>query len=368
MQSHACRAAIFEKPGQPIDVRDFPLPAELEAGAALCRVTLGTICGSDLHTITGRRQEATPLVLGHEIVGEVTALGAGLERDGFGQPLRVGDRISWTIMASCGHCYFCRKGLPNKCESLKKYGHTAHTDPSVRSGLLGGYAEYVYILPGTAVFRVPEGLSDEIAAPANCALSTVVNAVETIGVEPDDVVLVFGAGLLGLNAAALAREAGAREVLVTDVLDSRLEQALRFGATRVFNLKSRPPAELKAELLGFTGGRGADVAIEVCGARAAGAQAVEALRIGGRFLIAGMVTPGCLLDIDGNTITRKCLTIKGIHNYAPEHLGKALRFLQQNRNKYPFAELVKVIYPLERINEAVQAASSGEHIRVGVRP
>ncbi len=368
MKSTTCRAAVFEKVGRPLDVRDFDVPGELEPGSALCRVRLATICGSDLHTITGRRKEPTPLVLGHEIVGEIEALGAGLERDGFGQPLKVGDRISWTIMAFCGRCYFCSHGLPQKCESLKKYGHTACNDPSVRSGLVGGYADCVYILPGTAVFKVPESLSDAVAAPANCALSTVVNAVETIGVEKDDVVLIQGSGLLGLNAAALAREAGAREVVVTDVLDPRLEQARRFGATRVFNLRNQPWDRLKAEILEITSGRGADVAIEVCGARDAVRQAVDVLRIGARYLIAGLVTPGSTLDVDGNLITRKCLTIRGIHNYRPEHLGQALRFLERNHRKYPYADLVKVTYPLAEINEAVKAADTGAHIRVGVRP
>lgn len=368
MKPRTCRAAVFERVGQPLDIRDFDVPGELEPGSALCRVALATICGSDLHTISGRREEPTPLVLGHEIVGEIEALGAGLERDGFGQPLAVGDRVSWTIMAFCGRCYFCSHGLPQKCETLKKYGHTACTDPSVASGLLGGYAEYVYILPGTAVFKVPEGLSDAAAAPANCALSTVVNAVETIGVQPDDVVLVQGAGLLGLNAAAMAREAGAREVVVTDVLDRRLEQARRFGATRVYNPRNRPMDGLKAEILELTSGRGADVAVEVCGVKDAVRQAVEVLRIGARYLIAGLVTPGSTVDVDGNMITRKCLTIRGIHNYRPEHLGQALRFLERHHRKYPYADLVGVTYPLAEIDEAVRVADAGAHIRVGIRP
>lgn len=368
MRPRTCRAAVFEKAGQPLDVRGFDVPSELEPGSALCRVSLATICGSDLHTITGRRKEPTPLILGHEIVGEIEALGAGLDRDGFGQPLAVGDRVSWTIMAFCGRCYFCSHGLPQKCESLKKYGHTAHNDPSVRSGLLGGYADYVYILPGTAMFKVPQSLSDAVAAPANCALSTVVNAVDTIGVGKDDVVLIQGAGLLGLNAAALAREAGAREVVVSDVLDSRLGQARRFGATRVFNPRTEPLDKLKAELLELTSGRGADVAIEVCGVKDAVRQAVEVLRIGARYLIAGLVTPGSVLDVDGNVITRKCLTIRGIHNYRPEHLGQALRFLERNHRKYPYADLVKATYPLAEINEAVKVADTGAHIRVGIRP
>ncbi len=80
-----------------------------------------------------------------------------------------------------------------------------------------------------------------------------------------------------------------------------------------------------------------------------------------------MVTPGSILDIDANQITRKCLTVKGIHNYRPEHLGMSLKFLESNHDKYPFEDIVKISYPLEEINEAVKTAGTGEYIRVGIK-
>ena len=150
---------------------------------------MSTICGSDLHTIFGRRQEPAPLILGHEAIGDVVALGPGLDRDGFGDPLNVGDRISWSVMASCGRCYYCGHRLPQKCVSLRKYGHTCVEEPP---HLTGGYAEFICLFPGTTVFRVPQGVSDAVAAPANCALSTVVNAAETIGLDRGETVLIQG--------------------------------------------------------------------------------------------------------------------------------------------------------------------------------
>jgi len=93
MGKKTCKAAVFERVGKPIEIKEFEVPQELEPGAALCRVTLSTICGSDLHTITGRRTEPTPLILGHEIVGGLVALGDGLTKDGFGNKLQVGDRV-----------------------------------------------------------------------------------------------------------------------------------------------------------------------------------------------------------------------------------------------------------------------------------
>ena len=358
------RAAVFVEPGTPLAIESFDVPDSVESGAAVCKVRMGTICGSDLHTIFGRRQEPTPIILGHEIVGEIAALGPGLDRDGYGNPLRVGDRVSWSIMASCGACYYCGLDLPQKCCALRKYGHTACTNPP---HLTGGYAEHVYLFPGTAIYRVPESLSDAIATPANCALSTVINALETIGVQRGENVLIQGAGLLGLNLIALCREAGAAGIHVTDVSPQRLELAHRFGADYCWNIGESAGGAAAEQVLQHTGGHGADVAFEVCGAPQAAVDAVRALRIGGRYLVAGLVTPGSDLMLDGNQLTRKCLTLKGIHNYHPKQLGKALEFLRRNAARYPYAELVGAVFPLEQINQAIEAAATGRFVRVAVR-
>jgi len=363
MAPEACNAAVFTEAGAPLAIRRFDLPATPEPGSALCKVTMSTICGSDLHTVSGRRIEPAPLILGHEILGEIVALGEGVNRDGFGSSLNVGDRVSWSVTASCGGCFYCGLGLPQKCEQLRKYGHSCCNDPP---HLTGGYAEYVCLFPGTTIFRVPDAIPDSIATPANCALSTVINAVETIGINRGDAVLVQGAGMLGLNLVALAAEAGAKQIVVTDIAQSRLELASEFGATLCLNLRQLGEDQALAEILCRTDGHGVDVAFEVCGARAAAAQATQALRIGGRYLIAGLVTPGSDLGIDGNQVTRKYLTIKGIHNYKPEHLGKALEFLEKASARYPYATLVGRTFRLNAINEALDVAASAKHIRVAV--
>lgn len=358
-------AAVFTEVGKPLEIRSFDLPERLEPRAALCRVRVSTICGSDLHTIFGRRREPAPLILGHEIVGEVVALGSGLDRDGFGDPLRVGDRVSWSIMASCGKCVYCDLELPQKCVKLRKYGHTCCSEPP---HLSGGYAEHIYLFPGSAIFRIPDGLTDEVAAPANCALATVVNAVKTIGLRRGEKVLIQGAGLLGLNLVALCREIGAEEIFVTDVSPQRLELARRFGADACWNASDAGTIPIAERVRDHTKGLGADVAIEVCGAPEAIGDGAASLRIGGRYLVAGLVAPGSDLRLDGNLLTRKCLTLKGIHNYHPRHLATAIEFLERHAAQYPFAELVGASFPLAQINEAVAAAASGRFVRVAVKP
>ena len=358
------KAAVFRDVGRPLELQTFDLPEQLEPGAAVCEVVMATICGSDLHTISGRRKEPAPLILGHEIIGRIVQLGEGTTADGFGQPLAVGDRVSWTIMACCGTCFFCTHGLENKCVKLRKYGHTCCDEPP---HLTGGFAEHVCLWPGTAVFRVPDALADEIATPANCALATVICAKDTIGLAAGESVLIQGAGLLGLNLIALCKEAGAARVFVTDVQPARLELAERFGADEAFNLADCSADEVVSAIRDATDGRGADVAFEVCGQAQAVAMGVEALRIGGRYLIAGLVTPGARFELDGNQLTRKILTLKGIHNYQPTHLGQALRFLDSCAAAYPYDRIVGKTFSLDRINDAVAEAATGKHIRVAVR-
>ena len=317
------KAAVFEKVGEEIKLHYFQVPDKLEPGAILCRVRFSTICGSDLHTITGKRNEPVPLILGHEIVGNIISLGSEVIYDGFGNILKTGDRVSWTIMASCGNCFYCKKNIPQKCISLKKYGHTSIDDDEIHSPLLGGYSEYIYIMPGTRVYKVPDSISDDIAAPANCALSTVVNAVESVGIKQGDSVMIQGAGLLGLNACALAKEAGAENIIITDINDDRLDLAERFGATVSYNLSKKSDNEILKDLKNLSGGFGIDSVIELCGVKSCLTLGIDSLRTGGRYLLGGLVTPGNYLDqVDADQLIRKYITIKGIHNYHPDHLGK----------------------------------------------
>ena len=232
--------------------------------------------------------------------------------------------------------------------------------------LTGGYAEYIYLFPGTPVFRIPDAVSDAVAAPANCALSTVMNAVETVGLSPGETVLIQGAGMLGLNLVALAADAGAGKIIVADVNPRRLDLAAEFGAGACIDVGAVGEEEVVRLIRDETDGHGVDVAFEVCGDVAAVRLALEALRIGGRYLIAGLVVPGSRLEIDGNQVVRKCLTLKGIHNYRFDHLGRALRFLETCAGRFPYAGLVGRSFPLAEINDAVAAAASGDFPRVAI--
>jgi D-arabinose 1-dehydrogenase-like Zn-dependent alcohol dehydrogenase len=146
----------------------------LADGDVLVAVEMSTICGSDVHTVQGRRSAPTPLVLGHESVGRVIATGDAGAHTVDGTPLRIGDRVVWSVTVSCASCDRCLQGMPQKCRDLGKYGHDrvgAHGD------LTGAFASHVQLREGTAIVRVPEALPAAVLAPASCATATAWAAV-----------------------------------------------------------------------------------------------------------------------------------------------------------------------------------------------
>jgi alcohol dehydrogenase len=359
------RAAVMTEANHELELHDYPLPP-VEPGALLARVTCCTVCGSDLHTWLGHRSSPTPIILGHEIVGEIVELGAGVERDAGDRPLKAGDRITWTLSDSCGKCYFCREqGLPMKCRSLKKYGHDSCAAPP---HFVGGFGEYCYITPGTGVIRLPDSVPDEIAAPANCALATVVAGWEAAGLEPLENVLIQGAGALGVYAAALAKHRGCARIIVTDVVEERLDFVRAFGASDTLNVRDMPAEAAAAAVRDLTAGLGVDAAMEVAGTPEALAAGLAALRIGGRYVWHGNVFPGATFSYDASDIIFRWLTVTGVHNYDTRHLQRAVDFLAQAGDLFPFERIVGRRFGLEEINEALRAAEAGEAIRVADCP
>lgn len=138
-------------------------PPELGPGEALANIDLATVCGSDMHTVSGRRPGPFPAILGHEAVGRIAATGAGSVRDYLGRELAVGDRVVWSVTVYCGHCDRCKAGMSAKCRTLLKTGH----EP-LNSGwaLSGGYASHIHLLRGITLVSVPDELSDLAVAPS----------------------------------------------------------------------------------------------------------------------------------------------------------------------------------------------------------
>ncbi|MFP1603286.1 alcohol dehydrogenase catalytic domain-containing protein [Microbacterium sp. 2216-1] len=333
-----------DHPHEPVAVPGVTLAPE----DVLVAIELSTVCGSDVHTVQGRRPAPTPLVLGHESVGRVIAIGAAGAQAVGGTPLRVGDRVVWSVTVSCGACDRCEAGMTQKCRDLGKYGHERIAP---RRELTGGFASHAQLRRGTALVRVPEALPAGVLAPASCATATAMAAIDRAaqgralhGVR----VRIHGAGLVGLSAAAIAASRGA-QVEVRDPNPKRAALAERFGARA-----SDPTAE-------------PDIVVEASGH--AVSTALTDVAVGGTVVLVGSVFPADPVPMDAESIVRRMLTVTGVHNYAAGHLADAVTFLERHGAAYPFDEVVGAVHPLTHLDAALAAAAAPDApLRIGIAP
>ncbi len=354
------RIAVFEKPSGLLRLENHPIP-KISGGELLARIDLCTLCGSDLHTLQGRRSTPTPTVLGHEILGTIVQTTAGAV--GFdGRELQVGDRITWTVAASCGDCFYCKRDLPQKCDSLLKYGHAPITDTWTFNGGLG---DYCHLKSGSSIHIIPDDIPDRVACPVNCATATVAAALRGSKIEGRSV-LVQGAGMLGVTACAMANTMGAERVLVSDKLPERLDRAKAFGATHL--IEAGKKSDSLENIRDATNGYGVDIALELTGSVDAVEIGMEAIRMGGEAIWVGTVHPTDPVKIMPETLVRRMLAVRGVHNYNPSDLDFALRFLEENHRRFPFSELVEKTFALSEVNEAIDYAVASKAFRVAVKP
>jgi len=348
-------AAVFHGPGQPFELRELAVPAP-EPGAILVRVARANICGSDLHFWRGDAPLALPpdgWIFGHEMTGRVAGLGAGVRTDSLGQPLREGDRVAYCYFYPCGRCYVCLQGQRAACPA--KIGRA--TGPGEFPHFVGAFAQYYYVRPGGFVFRVPDELPDALVSPVNCALSQVIYGLVRAGLAFGESVVIQGAGGLGIQATAVAREMGAGTIVVVDQLAERLELARAFGADHTLSLAEMPDRRARvARVRAWTGGRGADLACDFVGFPPVVPEGLDMVRYGGRYLEIGCISRGRTVELDPSTLVWGSKTVVGVVMYDPWVIPRALEFLQRCRTRYPFDRLVSHTYPLARIDEAFQAA------------
>ena len=375
------RAAVTERPGV-ISVREFAMP-EPAPGAVIMKVRYSGICGTDKHTFRGESKQYAgtahekdltyPLICGHENVGTVAALG-GRVFDSEGQELRVGDRIVPAANVTCGVCHFCRNGYPYYlCETMQDYGNSLHCGPSPH--LFGGWSEYMYLLPGTHLFRVPDDLPDDVAVLTEIMSVThgVEAALALIGQMGGDrfggSVAVVGTGPLGMCHLIKAKLLGAGKIIATDLHPSRLRLAEAFGASLTLCVGDTDAEERVARVREATLGRGADIVFSCSGIPAAFTEALKMVRVGGVVVEAGAFVDMGPVQINPNAdICTRNVSIIGIGGETATTYLPSMRLMAANLDRLPFDRFVTHRLPLDRAREGVELAQTDAAMKVVIAP
>ena len=374
-------AAVMEAPGR-IALHESQVP-DPEPGAVVLAVHLSGICGTDKHTFRGESKQYAgttherdieyPLTCGHENVGTVTAIGGEVFATD-GSPLRVGDRIVPGANVPCGRCYYCANDFPYYfCQDLEDYGNSLNL--SRAPGLFGGWSQSMYLLPGTPLFRVPDALPDEVAVLTE--VMAVTHGVDTAltlvglqgGARSGFSVAVLGIGPLGLCHLVKSRMLGAGFVAATDVLAGRLERAAAFGVDLALDAASTTADERVAAILDATDGRGVDIALDCSGVPATFTEALRVVRTGGVVVEAGAFVDMGPVQINPNSdICARNVSVVGVGGEKATEYGPAMRLMLANLGRYPLRTIVSHVLPLDRAQEAVLLAQSGEAMQVALDP
>jgi alcohol dehydrogenase len=283
------QAAVFVEPGR-IVLEEKPVP-EVGPGDALVRITTTTICGTDIHILKGEYPVERGRIVGHEPVGVIEVLGAGV------RGYEVGQRVIAGAITPCGQCYACLEGHKSQCGA-----DTAKGYPKALGGwrfgntIDGCQAEYVRVPFAMAnLTPVPDGLSDEQVLMCPDIMSTGFAGAESGRIEVGDTVAVFAQGPIGLCATLGARLKGATQIIAVDALPERLEMARRLGADTTINAREADPV---AEIRGLTDGRGVDVAIEALGRQATFESCLRVLKPGGVLSSLGVYSGKLEVPLD----------------------------------------------------------------------
>jgi L-iditol 2-dehydrogenase len=370
------KAAVMTQPGE-LQVQHFPMP-DPEPGAVILEMSMSGICGTDKHTFRGEvmqyagtpheRQIQYPLICGHENVGRIAAFG-GPVLDSDGLPLAEGDRVVPAANVSCGECWYCRSGQPYyMCERLEDYGNSLNAIPAPH--LFGGWSEYMYLLPGTQLFRVPDELPDSVAVLTEpFSVTHGFERARRLNETFAETVVVNGVGPLGMCHLIKARLMGAGKLIAIDRFPSRLELAGEFGATITLNASELERAELVARVHEATGGRGGDMVLDCSGVPETFVSSLAMARVGGTVVESGAFVDLGPVEINPNSdICVKNVNVIGVGGETAESYKPSMDLLARNLDTLPLERFVSHQLPLEQAQDALELAQRDEAMKVVLSP
>ena len=374
-------AAVMEAPGR-ITLREFDVP-DPEPGVVVIAMHLSGICGTDKHTFRGESKQYAgtaherdleyPLICGHENVGTVVASG-GPAFDTNGVELKEGDRVVPGANVPCGACYYCLNSYPYYfCQHLEDYGNSLNVGRA--PSLFGGWSQYMYLLPRTPIFRVPDELPDEVAVITEVMAVThgVDKGIAVLGLQGGSrsgfSVAVLGTGPLGLCHLIKSRMLGAGMAIATDVLPGRLQFADQFGVDLALDASATDAPQRTEAILDATHGRGVDLVLDCSGVPSTFTEALRAVRTGGVVVEAGAFVDMGPVQMNPNSdICTRNVAVLGIGGELATEYEPSMRLMTANLDRYPLTKITTHILPMDRAHEAVMLAQSGEAMQVAVDP
>ncbi|WP_458210426.1 zinc-binding dehydrogenase [Haladaptatus sp. NG-SE-30] len=355
------KVAVLNEP-RTIEIKEVELPA-VEPGAVLTEVLRTNLCGSELHFWKGNFPYEGPL--GHEAVVQVAELGDGVKTDSRGESIEPGDSLAPVYFIPCQECYACQNGEFAACVNQ---GQNMSRPIDEHPHFHATFSTHYYIKPNQYAYKVPDNVPDDIAAGANCALSQVLYGLDKVGVSSGDDVVIQGAGGLGLHATAVARERGANVILVEGA-EHRIKTAKQFGADNVIDMgEFGTVKERVAEVDRLTGGKGADVAVEVAGVPEAFSEGIRFLKNNGEYLEIGNISFGASTEFEPSRLTWQSRSVTAIAYYPPWYLGKALDFLSDHIDDYPYDVFLGAEFSFEDIEEAFTKSENRDVTRASLVP
>src|SRR5438874_6991963 len=358
-------ACVMPGAHQALEIREFAAP-ELEPGAALLHTMYSEVCGTDVHLHHGRLDVPFPIIPGHVSVGVVAESRGDRLRDVQGERIREGDVVTFLdVHETCNACYHCLVAQqPTRCAQRRVYGITY----SAIDGLLGGWAEAIWMKPGVKMICLPHGLAPETFIGGGCGLVTAVHAVDTARVRLGESVAVLGAGPVGQSVVALAALSGAAEVIAVGAPDDRLAFASRMGATHTLSLDLTSDDRIGA-VRQATRQRGADVVVEASGSPDAVSQALDMVRDGGRVVICGHYTDNGPVEIHPHwQINRKHVEIHGCWGSQYHHFHRAVQLAARFGDRVPWSDMVSGRYGLGQAADSLAAVESRAAIKALIVP
>ncbi len=357
---------VTTKPSSPLELRTYQVQPP-GPGCINIAVLRAGVCGTDPHIWRGDVALSEPVVLGHEGLGRVVELGAGVTTDHASAPIQVGDVVYWNPIRPCNACYDC-----TITQDLTACQNGTFWSPANQTIVWASYTQIATLMPNNSFYRVDIDVPLDAYIALGCALPTMLQAVDNLGgIKSGCSVVVQGAGPVGLAALMLCKLAGAEHIICIEGNKARLSRAKSFGATVLVDFhddKLQTREARKASITQKIGKPGVDLVIECSGNAAALEEGMALLGRSGKYLLVGTWAGADTVPISPFHIVQNALQIIGSTYASPSSYYRAIKIVRANWKDFPLVECVTHKYELSEAQKALEAVAAGEVVKAVIYP